>query len=147
MPYGLFGSPLSFPDTIRATEYTVYNTNVFLLLGLLHHYQLADPSRKVSTDFLKALLPLSPQNPHPTARASLIMKTRRQAAITICRAVPYHLSFEASGFSGAYLLMFPLHVTLRLFPPGSEEADWIRRVLERIRDKWGFETGSRWLDR
>ncbi|KAL8822845.1 MAG: hypothetical protein Q9191_006427 [Dirinaria sp. TL-2023a] len=147
LPYELFGSPLNFPDALRANEYTVYNTNLFLLLGLAHHYQLADPSRKLSTDFLKSLLPLSPENPHPNARASMVIKTRRQAAINVCRAVPYHLLFEVNGFSGAYLLMFPLNVVLRQFQPGSGEANWIRRVLDRIRDKWGFESGSRWLDR
>lgn len=147
LPYELFGSPLNFPDTLCANEFTVYNTNLFLLLSLVHHYQLAAPNRKLSTEFLKSLLPLAPENPHPVPRANLVVKTRRQAAINVCRAVPYHLLFEANGFSGAYLLMFPLNVMLRLFQSGSDEASWIRLILGRIRDKWGFETGSRWLER
>lgn len=110
-------------------------------------YGWLSPKAFSSTD--TAPMPTAYVSPSQSADipADLALK-RRETAIEICRAVPYHLWFEKHGSAGAYLLMWPLISALQLFiPPWTEmpapEAQWIKGVLRHIAERWGL--GSMFL--
>ena len=144
LPSELFGSALDFPDLLRAKEYTLYNTILFSLLSILFETKYAWLSPNTTSDDV----PSPPPTVYVSREQSVeipddLALQRCQAAVDICRAVPYHLLFEKHGCGGAYLLMFPLMIAQQHFtPPWTEmptsEAQWIKGVLRHIADGWGL---------
>ena len=126
-PEDIFSYAITFPNFLRANEYQLYNTVVFFLSSLM----LSNPP--TSAEDLEALPSVSD-----------LLGQRWEAAYNICRAVPYDL-FEKHGGSGAYLILFPLLTTLRLFGAGSDEGKWIKHVLVSIANKWGLEGERKYM--
>ena len=120
--------PDAYKRHIRKTnEYQLYNTVVFLLSSLM----LSNP-------------PLSSDDREASPSVPDLLGQRWDAAYNICRAVPYDL-FEKHGGGGAYLILFPLLTTLRLFGEGSDEGKWIKHVLGSIANKWGLEGERKYM--
>ena len=149
LPINLFGPALHFPDLQRANTYTLYNMILFHLLGISIEIRYGWLSPNAFSSTTSSNLPTAYVSPSQSADipADLALK-RRETAIEICRAVPYHLWFEKHGSAGAYLLMWPLISALELFiPPWTEtpapEAQWIKGVLRHIAERWGL--GSMFL--
>ena len=126
-PESIFDYAFNFPSFLRASEYQLYNTVVFFLCGLMLSVPAASQGDFDSSPTVDDLL-----------------SQRWDAAYNICRAVPYDL-FEKHGGGGAYLLLFPLLTTLRLFGEGGEEGKWIKQVLESIANKWGMEGDKKYM--
>ena len=124
-PEEIFEYAYNFPNFLRANEFQLYNTVAFFMSGLM--LSVPPPSRD-----------------YPGPSVDRLLAQRWEAASDICRAVPYDL-FEKHGGGGAYLLLFPLHTTLRLFGEGSGEGKWIKQVLESIANKWGLEGKGKYL--
>ena len=144
LPFEMFGSALDFPDLPRAKEYNLYNTILFSLLSILFEIEWGWLSSNTSSDASPSPLPKVYVSREQSAKIpdDLVVK-RRQAALDICRAVPYHLLFEKHGCGGAYLLMFPLMIAQQHFTPPwtgtpTSEAHWIQAVLKHIADAWGL---------
>ena len=85
-------------------------------------------------------------SPRP-ALASQISDQLITAATEICRAVPYHLQFDAHAYSGAYVLCFPLNILLGINGVKSEEGLWIAGVLGEIAANWGIAAAGAQLAR
>ena len=149
LPSELFGSALEFPDLLRAKEYTLYNTILFSLLSILFETRYGWLSPNPYPDNVNPPLPNVYVSREQSAKIPDDIALKRcQAAVNICRAVPYHLLFEKHGCGGAYLMMFPLMIAQQHFtPPWTEmptqEAQWIKGVLRHIADRWGL--GSMYL--
>ena len=126
-PEDIFSYAINFPSFLRAAEYQLYNTVVFFLSSLMLTVPPTSQGDFVST-------------PVPD-----LLTQRWEAAYNICRAVPYDLSSEKHGGGGAYLLLFPLLTTLRLFGEGSDEGKWIKHVLGSIANKWGLEGERKYM--
>ena len=126
-PQDIFSYAFNFPSFLRGSEYQLYNTVVFFLCSLM----LSIP-------------PTSQGDVDSSPSVSDLLEQRWEAAYNICRAVPYDL-FEKHGGGGAYLLLFPLLTTLRLFGEGSDEGKWIKQVLESIANKWGLEGKKKYM--
>ena len=126
-PEDIFSYAINFTNFLRANEYQLYNTVVFFLSSLM----LSNP-------------PLSSDDREASPSVSDLLGQRWEAAYNICRAVPYDL-FEKHGGGGAYLILFPLLTTLRLFGEGSDEGKWIKHVLGSIANKWGLEGERKYM--
>ena len=144
LPSELFGSALDFPDLLRAKENTLYNTILFSLLSILFETKYGWLSPSATSGDVPSLLPTVYVSQEQSFKIPDDLALQRcQAAVDICRAVPYHLLFEKHGCGGAYLLMFPLIIAQQHFtPPWTEmptsEALWIKGVLRHIADGWGL---------
>lgn len=124
----LFAFALDFPDLNRANEYTLYNSCLFKLLHLL--ISTVSPS--------SSSLSVSSRGGASSSLFELGSERedqRREAALEVCRAVPYHLVFEKHGCGGAFLLMQRLTIVLLLFGRESEEGRWVEGVLEMIGER------------
>ena len=126
-PEDIFSYAIDFPSFLRAAEYQLYNTVVFFLSTLM------------------LSVPPTSQGDLVSSPPGELMTERYEAAYNICRAVPYDLSSEKHGGGGAYLLLFPLLTTLRLFGAGSPEGKWIKHVLGSIANKWGLEGEQKYM--
>lgn len=62
---------------------------------------------------------------------------RYEAALEICRAVPFCLDFERHGCGGAYVINHRLEVVLWSFED-SAPAGWAEDVLKGIEEAWGI---------
>ena len=149
LPSDLFGTALQFSDLHRANTYTLYSMILFHLLGILIEVRHGWLSPNASANVTSASLPTAYVSPSQSADVPKdLTRQRCEAALEICRAVPYHLWFEKHGSAGAYLMMWPLMSALQLFtPPWTElptpEARWIKGVLRHIAERWGL--GSMFL--
>ena len=126
-PEDIFSYAINFPSFRGASEFQLYNTVVFFVSSLMLSVPPTSHDDVVS----------SPSVPD-------LLSQRWDAAYDICRAVPYDL-FEKHGGGGAYLLLFPLLTTLRLFGERSEEGKWIKQVLGSIAKKWGLEGERKYM--
>ena len=135
-PIEVFEYAIAFPNLLRANEYQLYNTLMFLLSSLMLLLS--------SAMLFVPLLSLDAQITSPSV--SNLLGQRWNAAENICRAVPYELMFEKHSCVDAYLLLFSLLTALRLFTSNSPEGSWIKQMLTEFRNRWGLEGGGNtWL--
>ena len=147
IPYSvpLFGLPLLFPSLLQANEYTMYNATLFVLLTITNQLSLS-PSipfghRVESRD--RGQTPTSSMA--ADAAPTDIYNRRRQVALEICKAVPYHLQFDLHAYSGAFLLCLPLNILFGICGSKTEDGQWVARVLTDIASNWGIMAGNSWL--
>lgn len=134
-PTNLFGLPLHFSNLDSAKGYAYYHLICFFLLSILSHKPLLSPQQDPYS------LSMFPLNVSPEDQIESYVARRRQAAVEICRAIPYHLRSDLNGCRGVLLIMYPMNTTMAVFTPGSEEGKWITRCQTRIKDKWALEPG------
>ena len=143
-PVHLFGMPLLFPSLLRANEYILYNTAIFLLLTIASQVSSSAPAspfdqiRPVEGEHLSV----------PVMAASvpsIISRYRQHVATETCKTIPYFLQFDLHAYSGAYLLCFPLNILLGIYGMSTEKGQFVAHVLTDIASNWSVMAGDAWL--
>lgn len=136
-PVHLFGLPYEFSDLIRAKGYATYHMCLLLLFSIQSRHPQIFPYRDPSiTD---------PITKSPALYNAVAFQSRSEAAVEICRSMPYHLRSHLHGCRGTVQVMFPVNLALAVFPTTTEEGKWIMKCLERIKDEWSLE--PTWAER
>ncbi|KAL8706237.1 MAG: hypothetical protein Q9201_000674 [Fulgogasparrea decipioides] len=144
-PYHVFDQPLSFSDMHQANTYVMYHTLVvgFLTLAYEINYEASSLSTDTHNDAIGSSFFLQPgavaTPPYTDHSDHYMLVERYKSAVEICRAVPYHLSNEASSYGGAYVIKLPLLMTRQVFCEDSEELKFIDTVLKCLAETWGFD--------
>lgn len=145
-PLHILGKPLLFSSLLRASEYTLYNLAIFLLLTVAS--QLSSPlSSPQAHGTQHADTHATSTSATLNNTATNIVQRRRHSATEICKAIPYHLQFDLHAYSGAYLLCFPLNILMGVKGTRSEEGKWIALILADIESSWGIMAGNTWQSR